>query len=215
MKRLSALFAALVILGVCTSSYGYFLIYNLTGSLKGTEGTVDIKKDTTDFKGYLVLDINNDTNELADANMFIYGRDPNNHKVYVRLNASDSNEFLDASILYRDKRNFYELNGKPPFDFRIVVMGQVNRTDIGLKHAKEIAPSLGGVITNEEGMLLKPGQELTGTGNISATLYGVATRGVNDPNNNVAPHTPYGIIYTLKEILAKEKHCTEVNVPAP
>jgi hypothetical protein len=214
MKRFSVLFVVSVMLGACTSSYGYFLIYNLNGTLKGTEGAVDIEKETTDFKGYLVMNIDTDTNELIDANVIFYGKDPNHHKVYVLLNSSDSNGFLEASILYRDDRNFYELNGHTPFDFQIFIRGDVHTTYIGLPDDKRIASSLYGAITNESGMLFAVGQELAGTGNISASKYTVATKGVNDIDNHVAPKTQVGIVYTLKEIM-EDHHYEQVYIPPP
>ena len=79
MKKLSAVLVILVMLGICSSSYGYFLIYNLSGTIRGTDGTVDIKRVTIPFRGYLVMRLDNDTNSLVDANMIIYGRDPNRH----------------------------------------------------------------------------------------------------------------------------------------
>jgi hypothetical protein len=207
---------ALVMLGICTPSYGYFLVYKLEGELKGTEGAVDIEKKTTHFKGYLAMNLDDDTNSLIDANMIIYGKDPNHHKGYVLLNTTDSNGFLDASILYRDERNFYELNGNTPFDFRIFIVGNVHNTDIGLPHGKRIAPSLRGAITNEEGMLLAVGQELAGTGDISALLYGVSTRSTNSPHNIFAPWTQDKIVDTLKAILESDEiGYRQVHIPAP
>jgi len=217
MKRLSAILVVLVMLWICTSSYGYFLIYNLSGTIRGTNGMVDIKKVTTPFKGYLVLNVDNDTNSFSDANMIICGKDPNHHKVYVLLNANDSNAFLNPNILFRAKRNFYELNGTSPFDFRILMMGHIYKTNIGITHdRKYVATSLGGAITSQEGMFLGLGQEMAGTGNISASLYSIATKGVNDPNNHISPHTQSGIVNTLKEILeSKERHYKALNIPAP
>jgi hypothetical protein len=214
MKRLSAVLVVLAMLTVCASSYGYFLVYTLHGSLKGTEGAVDIEKETTDFKGYLVMNIDSDTNEVIDANMIFYGKDPNHHKVYVLLNQSDSNGFLDASILYRDDRNFYELNGHTPFDFKIFIRGDVHKKDIGLSSKKRIASSLSGAITNESGMLFAVGQELAGTGFISASLYTVSTKGVNNLDNHVSPHTQEGTIAALKAIRA-DHHYRQVNIPPP
>jgi hypothetical protein len=214
MKRLSAVLVILLMLGLCTPSFGYFLIYTLHGAIKGTEGAVDIEKETTDFKGYLVMNINADTNQLIDANMIFYGKDPNHHKVYVLLNQSDSNGFLDASILYRDDRNFYELNGHTPFDFKIFVRGDVHNSSIGLPSKKRTASSLYGAITNESGMLFAVGQELTGTGNISVSCYSIATKGVNNINNHVAPKTQEGIIDALKQIRA-DHHYKQVYIPPP
>ena len=209
-----AMFAVLVMLAVCPSSYGYFLVYHLYGSLKGTEGSVDIEKETTNFDGYLVMNIDVNTNALIDANMIIYGRDPNHHRIYVLLNSTDSNGFLDASILYRDDRNFYELNGNPPFDFRIFMRGNVHNTYIGLSHNERITSSLSGVITNEEGMLLAVGQELAGTGNVSASLYTLATRSSNNPNNIFAPWTQDEIVDALKSI-REDHHYVQLHIPPP
>jgi len=201
-------------LGICTSSYGYFLIYNLSGTIKGTDGTVDITRVTIPFRGFLVMNFDNDTNSLVDANMIIYGRDPNSHRVYVQLNAHDSNEFLDAFILTQNVRNFYGLNGNSPFGFGSLIMGNVHRTNVGSGIRKDIATALSGPITEEEGIFLGLDQDITGLGNMSATLYIIATRGVNSPHNHVAPHTQDGIIDTLKVILA-EKHYKAVSIPSP
>jgi hypothetical protein len=218
MKRLSAVLVVLVMLGMCTSSYGYFLIYNLSGRIKGTDGTVDVKKVTIPFKGFLVMNFDDDTNSLVDANMIIYGKNQNRHKVYVQLNAHDSNEFLDTAVLKQDVRNFYSLNGESPFGFGSLIMGNVHRRTIGrdiVGHAlrKDIAPDLSGVITQEEGIFFALDEDVAGVGRISASLYGVATRGVNNPRNYVAPHTQEGIIDTLK-IMVAEKHCKAVSIPA-
>jgi len=219
MKRLSAVLVVLVMLGMCTSSYGYFLIYNLSGKIKGTDGTVDIKKVTIPFKGFLVMNFDDDTNSLVDANMIIYGKNTGRHKVYVQFNAHDSNEFLDAFVLPEDVRNFYGLNGNSPFGFESLIMGNVHGTTIGWTvagHAirKNIAPDLSGIITEEEGIFLGLDQDIAAVGNISTSLYTVATRGVNSPGNHVAPHTQEGIIDTLK-IMVAEKHYKAVSISVP
>jgi hypothetical protein len=212
MKKLSALLAALIMLGMCTPSYGYFLIYNLHGSIKGTQWTVDIDKETISFDGYLVMNFDDGTDSFEDANLLLNGRDPNDHQVYVQLNASDSNGFLDPSIWYRDVRNFYELNSKPPFDLRIVVMGNVENKDIGLAGKKYVATSLKGVITGQEGMFFAVDQALAGVGNhVSAPLYTSLTETANDPGD---PWTQDEVVDELKNKLAQD-HYSPVSIPAP
>jgi hypothetical protein len=242
MKKLSALFVVLVMLGICTSSYAYFLIYKLSGTIRGvmysrsdtnTIGIDDTNAVTIPFKGCLVmnlaLDEVNDTNTLIDANMIIYGRDANNHKVYVQLNSSDSNEFLDSYILERgNKRHFYRLNGMSPFDFNAFMMGDVHSVNIGLPHGYRIllASSLKGPIAAGYGIFLDLDQEIAGAGNISASLWTLATKGVNNPDNPdpYTPHTQDGIIEALKGIGEYSdhpywnhilEHYTEVSIPAP
>jgi hypothetical protein len=212
MKMLSALLVVLVILGICTSSYGYFLVYNLSGTVRGTDGTVNIRNVTISFRSYLVMTFDDDTNSFDDANLIIYGRDPNNNKVYIQLNASDSNAFLDSSIWYRDVKNFYELNGESPFDFRIVIQGNVKSTNIGLAGKKNIAPNLRGVLTGEDGMFFEVGEEITGIGNnFSASLQTTSTKKFNTPGD---PCTPDEVIDELIGKLA-DKGYTALSIPAP
>jgi hypothetical protein len=212
MKMVSALLVVLVILGTCTSSYGYFLVYDLYGSIKGTQWTVDIDKETISFDGYLVMNFDNDTDSFQDANLLLNGKDPNDHKVYVQLNASDSNGFLDPSIWYRDVRNFYELNSLPPFDLRIVVRGDVKSKDIGLAGKKRIASSMNGVITSQEGMFFAEDQAFAGVGNyVSASLYTSLTKTANEPG---AEWTQDEVVDELKHKLA-DNHYSPVSIPAP
>jgi hypothetical protein len=239
MKRLSALFVVLVMLGICAPSYGYFLIYKLSGTIRGiiynrsdanTIRIDDTNAVTIPFKGLLVMNIAldevNDTNTLIDANLIIYGKDANNHKVYVQLNASDSNEFLNPSILERgNKRHFYVLNGNSPFDFNSFMMGTARSVDIGLAKRIILATSLRGTITAEDSVFLDLDYKITGVGNISASLFTLATNGVNDPHNHdpITPRTQEGIIEALKGIgIYNQKYFnhplenyTALSIPAP
>jgi hypothetical protein len=212
MKRLSVLFAVLAIFAICTPSYGYFLVYDLYGSIKGTEWLVDIHKETISFDGYLVMNFNNDTNTFEDANLLLNGKDPNDHKVYIQLNASDSNGFLDPNIWYRDVRNFYELKTRPPFDFRIVVRGDVKNKDIGLADNKRIASSMKGVITSKEGMFFAVDQALAGVGNyVSMSLYTSLTQTANAPG---AELTQDEVLDELKNKMAHNNYLP-LSIPAP
>ncbi len=219
MKLLSAVLVILVMLGICTSSYGYFLIYNMSGVIKGTDGTIDAKKIDIHFRGYLVLNFNDDMNSLVDSNMILYGKNQQHHKVYVILNSSDVNHFLETSASFQHERNFYSLNGHQPFDFNSLVMGNTHRKDIGRDAnghniSKVITPDMSGTFTQEQGIFFDLDENIAAIGDVSVTLYGVATKGVNSPRNDVSPHDPDGIIETLKKILARH-HYRQVNIPAP
>ena len=61
-----------VILSVCVPSYGFFLIYNVTGPVKGVN---DEAKATIPLKGYLVFQLDDIAGTLVDANLIIYGKD--------------------------------------------------------------------------------------------------------------------------------------------
>jgi hypothetical protein len=213
MKKFSALLVVLVMLCICSSSYGYFLIYKLTGSVKGMD---DANKETLNFKGYLAMSLD-DSNSLIDANMLIYDKDRHDHKLFVLLNSTDSNNFLDASVLQgSNKRNFYELHGNAPFNFDVFMGGDVKSKDIGLPKNQRIASSLKGSFAQENGILVDLNQNITGVEHFSASLYTMATQGSNDPNNGdpLTPHTLEGIVAALVQE-TEDDHYTQVSVPAP
>jgi hypothetical protein len=214
MKKAAMLFVVTVMLGLSSTSYGYFLVYDIWSTISGVDANDD--KETLNLKGYLVLNLDIDTDELVDANMFIYGKDPNNHKFYVLLNASDSNGFLDAGIWYRVKKNFYELNGKGPFDFKIVIKGDphTKSSSIGLSVDKKVASSMYGVISSEVSIYLSLEQRMAATGSISASLYSTATKESNNPNNSEAPWSQDEVVDELKLIL-DDRSYRQLYVPPP
>ena len=194
-------------LAVCTSSYGYFLIYNLSGTIKGVD---DGAKVSIPFKGYLVMAFNDDTDLFEDSNMIIYGKNPAKTKVYVQLNENGTNQFLESDIWHPDIKDFYEFGGESPFGFMATMMGDIKSTDIGTDVPRTIATRLKGVITSREGMLLDINQEISGIGTISASLYTVATKAVND---FFAPWTQDEVLEELRVILEEDKGYTPVSIP--
>ena len=61
MRKLLGLVVLLVILSVCVPSYGYFLIYNVSTTVKGADYATDLKT-TIPLKGYLVLNLDETVN---------------------------------------------------------------------------------------------------------------------------------------------------------
>ncbi len=171
----------LVMLGVCATSFGnYFLIYNVSMTVKGvdydTGGAV-----TVPMKGYFVLDLN-DSDEFVDANLVLYGKNPDGEKVYVELDRN-GNELLGGTETRLDYGYFFiYLGGANYFSFDAQLIGKTKLKDVGLgtDEKKEIASSVKGVISVWEGMLLDASQDISGTANISMTLNNAYTKAVND-----------------------------------
>lgn len=182
MKRLVGLVVLVVVLSVCVPSYGYFLLYNVSASVKGVNNSTPA---SIAWKGYLVLDINDSSDDLDDANLIIYGKNSSKAKVYVVLNESDSNGFIDTDLW--SQGNFAVFNfwsyGNPssPFDFEGLVLGKGAYKDIGLgvSTKKWVASSMKGTTMVWEGMLLDADDDIAGTGTVSASLYTVATKAIN------------------------------------
>ncbi len=66
---------------LCAPSYGYVLVYNVTGNMKAAEWTTK-KIISVSVKGYLAIDIT-DTNEADNGQLVLYGKDASGHPMYL------------------------------------------------------------------------------------------------------------------------------------
>jgi hypothetical protein len=185
MKRISTILVVLVMMTMCTSSFGFFLVYNVSTSVKGADGATD-DKTTVPLKGYLLLNLDNTSGEVVDANLVLYGKDsntPTKQKVYVQLNDSDANSFLGASVWYVADFVFVNIwSYEDPFDFEMLLSGKIKLKDVGkgTSDMEWVASSIKGVNMVWDGFLLGPsGQNVSGTANASATLNSL-TKSFND-----------------------------------
>ena len=183
MRKLLGLAVLFVVLSVCMPSYGYFLIYNVSTTLKGVDSATDLKV-TVPLKGYLVLNLDTE-GSFVDANLILYGKDSDKVKVYVTLNANDeSDDRLGFDTWNIGDYVFVDFWGRSPWDFEIMLSGKTTLKDIGFgtSDKKSVASSIKGVNMTWDGFLLGSNlsQNVSGTANASATLWNVATKYVND-----------------------------------
>lgn len=184
MKRISAILVVLVMLSMSASSFGFFLIYNVSTTVKGVSAVTGAKV-TVPLKGYLVLDIDDSDGSILDANLILYGKDsntPSKQKVYAQLNSNDAAGDLFASTWYLGDYTFLRLEGNQPWDFEILLSGKEKLMDIGFGTLNKVsvASSIKGVNMVRAGILLGPdGMEMSGTANASATLWIAAVKMVN------------------------------------
>lgn len=179
MRRLLWLAVVLVVLSTCAPSYGYFLIYNVSTTVKGANNDLAA---TIPLKGYLVVNLDSD-GDFVDANAIMYGQDHLKNKVYVQLNHAGSNPTLNVRVRIHYNGSFagfdiWDYNDSP-FYFEVFVIGKLAPKDIGLGSKKDVASSLKGPISVWGGMLLDADDEILGTGNVSASLYVPETVYVN------------------------------------
>jgi len=179
MKRLLELAVIFVVLSTCATSYGYLLIYNVSGSVKGANNNLAA---TIPLKGYLVVNLDSD-GDFVDANAIMYGQDHLKNKVYVQLNHDGSNPTLNVRVRIHYNGSFagfdiWDYNDSP-FYFEVFVIGTLAPKDIGLGSKKDVASSLKGPISVWGGILLDPTDEIMGTGNVSASLDLKTTNLVN------------------------------------
>ncbi len=182
MRRLLGLAVLSVVLSMSVPSYGYFLIYNVSSTVKGADQLTNAQV-TIPFKGYLVLNIADGNNALVDANLILYGKNTSRNNVYVQLNYRGSGELVGADVRYIGKDMFVGFGSKSPYRLEMLMSGRTALKDIslGTSGKKRVAGSIKGVNPVWGGFLLgsDPNQEVSGTANVSATLWAAATRYAN------------------------------------
>jgi hypothetical protein len=179
------LFVVLVMLSLCASSYGYYLVYNVTATVKGLDYDWAEAVVTVPLKGYMVLTFADGCDTPVDVNLVLYGYDantPKKQKVYVELDRNSNGYLGDTTGWYAYGYYNVYLHGTTPFNFEAQLMGKTVSKDIGLGASakKDVVSSMKGVICVWELMLLDARQDITGTANISATLNNTYTKAVND-----------------------------------
>jgi hypothetical protein len=182
MRRFLGLVVLFAVLSTCVPSYGnYFLIYNVSATVKGVDFDFVDGAVTVPLKGYLLLTLS-DANSFVDANLVLYGKNADRVKKYVQLDYH-SDTFLQSTYTWNNLGYFgLIIDGGYSFGFRGQLMGKTALKDVGLgaTSKKSIASSLKGVLNVEEGMLLDIRQDIAGTATISMTLNSSVTKSVND-----------------------------------
>ncbi len=182
MRRLLGLVVLFAVLSMCVPSYGYFLIHNVSTTVKGADADTD-ENVTIALKGYLVLNLDVD-GLVVDANLILYGKDYDKNKVYVLLNNSDIDGFLDeVDVWYVGDYMFVWFDTGGPFDFEVMLQGKTSLKDIGDGALlKEPVASLKGNINVWEDFVLGPSadQDVSGMGSMSAPLLTKITKFVNE-----------------------------------
>jgi hypothetical protein len=184
MKRLLGLVVLLVVLCMSVPSYGYYLIYNLSGSAKGINNGVPA---SIPWKGYFVVKVSGSS--ILDANLIMYGKDSAKAKVYVEFDK-------DATGVTKLTATPDELGSFPniyltidikcetaDFDFEGLTVGsKAVLLDIGSGGLQGVSKGAKGTLIVRQGRLLKSTDDVTGTGTISTSLWLPATKYVNQNN---------------------------------
>jgi hypothetical protein len=198
-----AITVMLVMSWVCSSSFGYLLLYNVSTTVKGADADTD-SRITIPLKGYFLLTLN-DSNEFVDANLMLYGRDTDGHKKYVILDYNDGTGFLSVNVWYIDKFAVVDLSGDTPFNFEIFLTGATALKNVGLgkDHKKSITGSITGVTIVHNGFLLGPSadQDVSGSANVTATIWWPATKSINGSSGKQESWTQDETIATGKDFM--------------
>jgi len=181
MKRLWGLAVLFVVLCVSVPSYGYYLIYNLSGAGKGVNNGVPA---SIPWKGYFVVEISG--HSIVDANLIMYGKDSSKKSVYIEFD-KDANGVTKLTATPNELGSFPNIYltidikcETADFDFEGLTIGsKAVLLDIGTGGLEGVSKGAKGALIVRQGRLLKSTDDVTGTGTISTSLWLPATKYVN------------------------------------
>jgi len=173
MKKLAVLFVMLAVL--CVPSYGYILVYNMSGSYKALDTAAE-RVHPSSFKGYLVMDVNDANGAIEQSTAIFYGRNAGGGKVYITVSdvvydCGQYGQYMTIELL---------LDG---YNLDAVMIGKVKTMDVGGSLFTGVGTNLKGnllfIYENDYGYLLDATQYLSGSGTSSLSLNTSRTREAN------------------------------------
>lgn len=186
MRKLLGLTVVLAALGVCAPSYGYILVYKVTGGMKAVEWNVQKKIISVSVKGYAAIDINDSNGAVNDKQMVLYGKDASGNLKYYEDSLDEDHAGVDlyqiANVVELDVWDY-----NSPFYYDFIMTGNVKLTDVGLgaSSKKLAASSLSGSLVTWWAQLLDSSQELFGSGAATMTLDTKQTKAANQGSLSV------------------------------
>ncbi len=183
MKKLMALSLVLAVFVLCAPSFGYILIYKVSGKIKGVDWNYENPPAASvSIKGYLAfnIDIIDYVETITEAQIVIYGKDRGSYPVYYIDNLTDPNKtalWNDAGIITA----LDILDSDGDFNYEFTMTGKVKDIDVGFgwDDTRPAAKSLKGVLTSWWGRILDPSQNLFGSGTASMSLDSKKTKNAN------------------------------------
>jgi hypothetical protein len=187
MRKLLGLSVVLAALGVCAPSYGYILVYNVTGGMKAVEWNVQKKIISVSVKGYAAIDINDSNGAVNDKQMVLYGKDVSGNLKYYEdsLDEDRAGVYWDATSDVAGVVEVDVWDYNSPFYYDFVMTGNVKLTDVGASSKELAASSLSGSLITWWAQLLDNSQELYGSGTATMTLDTKQTKTANQGSLSV------------------------------
>ena len=170
MKKLAVLFVMLAV--VCVPSYGYLLVYNMSGSYR-TLNTDANSLYSSSFKGYMVMDVDDANGAINQSTAIFYGKNAGGGKVYITVSdvvyaCGQYGQYMTLELFLED----YALDA--------IMIGKVKTMDVGGSLYTGVGTSLKGkLLFYENGYLLDDSLYLTGSGTSSLSLNTRRTKEAN------------------------------------
>jgi hypothetical protein len=190
MKRLAVLCVLAAMLGVCSQSYGYVLVYDVYGQVKAIDTQTNTMTRTMVW-GKLVVDMDEEQGLATAANLVLYNRNRSGQGVYTIYDSMGITIYGNSVAAVIDTSS---TGGQ------IIMTGGIGRMfgiNIGLGNRKNVASTLDGSIHFNGGILFETDQSLIGAGSMTATLNLQQTRDANRNSSSVVDMVD-GIITRLQ-----------------
>jgi hypothetical protein len=174
MKRLAAVCVLAAVLGVCSQSYGYILVYNIAGQAKAGDIQTSMMSRTM-VRGTLVMDIDEEQGFATAATLVLFNRVWGGAGVYTVSDAVGINIYGNSVAAVMDTG---WMGGQ------IIMTGSISTgprrgINIGLADRKNVANTMDGSIHLNGSMLFNADEALVGAGMMTAILNLQDTRGAN------------------------------------
>lgn len=170
MKRLAALWVILFVLGLSTGAYGDVLVYNLYGVAQ-TVDTVSNDGDTKVIRGYMVLDVNEESSSADASYVVFYGRNGRS-RIYT---------FYEDIVVLTKYGNYLSVMMDTGTGNSVILTGRIGTVRIGPRRQRlrlNAANSLSGAISLQWSTLFDLDESLVGAGALRAYLNQQLTRNV-------------------------------------
>jgi hypothetical protein len=178
MKRLGMLFVMLAVLGVCSQSYGYVLVYDVLGQVKAVD-TVANTMNRTMVRGTLVVDIDEAQGIATEGMLVLYNRATRGGQGLYTVSEAVGITIYGNSVAAVMDTGW--MGGQI-----IMTGGRKWNKNIGLSEKKNIANAMDGSVHFDGGMLFNANESLVGAGVITATLNLQQTRAANKNSDSVS-----------------------------
>ncbi len=169
MKKLLVAGLMTAVLSITAQANAYVLVYNLFGNVQAVD-TAANEQVTQLLSGYIVMNINETDGTVDDSSVILYGRQGWRNRYYT----------IDDNIVsfstYGDYVTLVADNGQGNL---IILTGRLRGTNISASTRQQVAGSLSGAMTLQDGQLFDANALLTGAGAVQATLNNLFTRSAN------------------------------------
>jgi hypothetical protein len=179
MKRVAVLCVLAAVLGVCSQSYGYVLVYEIWGQVNAVDTPANTMNRSM-VRGVLVMDIDEAQGFATEATLLLYNRAWGGQGLYTVSDAVGINIYGNSIAAVMDTS---WMGGQ------IIMTGSIGKMwgmNIGLANRKNVANTMDGSIHLNGGTLFDANDVLVGTGIMTARLNLQATRSANMSGNNVS-----------------------------